>query len=104
VGTGSRVRPSNVRIHTEKAVVAGLVAIILVVLLLIGLWIFVELAKLLGKKARERGHPQDEAISVLSWVGLLFGGVPWLIALVWAFMKPVGAAMPTAGAAPEDTR
>ena len=72
--------------------------IILVLLFLLGIWIFVELAKLPGKKARERGHPQAEAISVLSWVGLLFGGVPWLIALVWAFMKPVGAAVPTAAA------
>ena len=65
--------------------------IILVVLFLIGIWIYFELAKMPGAKARERGHPQADAINVLSWVGLLFGGVPWLLALVWAHMKPAGA-------------
>ena len=49
--------------------------VILVLLFLLAIWIFVELAKLPGSKARERGHPQAEAINVLSWVGLLFGGV-----------------------------
>ena len=64
--------------------------IILVLLFLIAIWIYVELARFPGKKARERGHPQADAIGVLSWVGLLFGAVPWLIALVWAYTKPTG--------------
>lgn len=64
--------------------------IILVVLFLLGIAIYVELAKFPGKKAREREHPQADAINVLSWVGLLFGGVPWLIALVWAYTRPLG--------------
>ena len=63
--------------------------VILVVLVLLGIWIFVELAKLPGSKAQERNHPQAEAINVLGWLGLLFGGVPWLIALVWAYTTPV---------------
>ena len=62
--------------------------IILVVLFLIGIWIYVELAKFPGKKARERDHPQADAINVLAWVGLLLGAVPWVIALVWAYTKP----------------
>ena len=74
--------------------------VILVVLVLIGIWIFVELAKLPGAKASERNHPQAEAINVLGWIGLLFGGVPWLIALVWAFTKP--APMLAAIASPPD--
>ena len=61
--------------------------VILVILVLIGIWLFVELAKLPGQKAKERGHPQQEAINVLGWLGLLFGGVPWLIALVWAYFR-----------------
>jgi hypothetical protein len=75
--------------------------IILVIMFLLGIWIYVELAKFPGKKARARGHPQADAISVLSWVGLLFGGVPWLIALVWAYTRPSGAAelSPTGSAA-----
>ena len=63
--------------------------VILVVMVLLGIWIYVELAKLPGKKARERGHPQADAINVLSWIGLLLGVVPWVIALVWAHMRPI---------------
>jgi hypothetical protein len=66
--------------------------IILVLLVLLGVWIYVEMAKFPGKKALERGHPQADAINVLSWVGLLMGGVPWVIALVWAYTKPIDSA------------
>jgi len=65
--------------------------IILVLLVLLAVWIYVEMAKFPGKKARERGHPQADAINVLSWVGLLMGVVPWVIALVWAYTKPIGS-------------
>jgi len=65
--------------------------IILVILFLIVIWIYVEMAKFPGQKAREREHPQADAINVLSWVGLLLGVVPWVIALVWAYTKPIGA-------------
>ena len=33
-------------------------------------------------------HPQADAIQVLGWIGLITLGVPWLIALVWAYTKP----------------
>ncbi len=65
----------------------GFIILILLVLLLI--WIFVGLAKLPGQKAVERNHPQAEAINVLGWLGLLLGGVGWVVALVWAHTKPV---------------
>ena len=64
---------------------------ILVLLVLIVILIFVKLAALPGQTATERGHPQAEAINVLGWVGLLLGIAPWLVALVWAYMKPVAA-------------
>ena len=65
--------------------------IILVALFLIGIWIYVEPASLPGKKARERDHPQADAITVLAWIGLLLGVVPWVVALVWAYTRPVAA-------------
>ncbi len=65
--------------------------VILVILFLVGIFIYVELAKFPGEKARQRGHPQADAINVLSWIGLLLGAVPWLVALVWAYMTPTGA-------------
>ena len=70
---------------------------ILVALVLLIIWIFVKLAALPGQTASERGHPQAEAINVLGWVGLLLGIAPWLVALVWAYMKPMTA--PTLAAA-----
>ena len=65
--------------------------VILVLLMLLLIWIFVKLAALPGQTAIQRGHPQAEAINVLGWVGLLLGVAPWLVALVWAYVKP-GAA------------
>ncbi len=62
---------------------------ILVLLVLLVVWIYVKLAALPGQTAIERGHPQAEAINVLGWIGLLLGVAPWLVALVWAYMKPV---------------
>ena len=73
--------------------------VILVVLGLLGLWIFVELGSLPGKKAAQRNHPQAEAINILGWLGLLFGGVGWMLALVWAHSKPLLAPIGQAPAA-----
>ena len=61
---------------------------ILVVLAVIGISICFELAAMPGAKARERGHPQADAINVLGWIGLLIGFVPWVVALVWAYTRP----------------
>lgn len=49
--------------------------------------IVIVLGGLPGKIARERNHPQADAINVCGWVGLLTG-VFWFIALVWAYTKP----------------
>ena len=62
---------------------------ILVLLVLLVVWIYAKLAALPGNTATARGHPQAEAINVLGWIGLLLGVAPWLVALVWAYMKPV---------------
>jgi len=62
---------------------------ILVVLVLLVILIYMTLAKIPGDTARERGHPQADAINVLGWIGLLLGLAPWVVALVWAHMKPV---------------
>ena len=82
--------------------------VVLVGLALLGLLLFLKLGSLPGKKAAERNHPQAEAINILGWLGLIFGGVGWIVALVWAHTKPVfapvaqGPAEDEAGA-PDDT-
>jgi uncharacterized membrane protein YfcA len=60
---------------------------ILVSLVLLLIWLYTVLAKMPGDKARERNHPQADAINVLGWIGLLLGVAPWLVALVWAYMR-----------------
>jgi len=62
--------------------------VILVVLVFIAAVIFLELAAIPGKKARERDHPQADAINVLGWIGLVTGGPGWIVALVWAYTSP----------------
>ena len=63
---------------------------ILVLLVLLVIWIYMTLAAMPGQKARERSHPEAEAINVLGWLGLLLGVIPWLIALVWAYTTSDG--------------
>lgn len=60
---------------------------ILVLLVLLLMWLYTVVAKIPGETARERNHPQAEAINVLGWIGLLLGVAPWLVALVWAHIR-----------------
>jgi hypothetical protein len=41
------------------------------------------------KIAHKRQHPQFEAIRTLCLLSLVFGGLLWPIAWVWAYSKPV---------------
>ncbi|MGI9315715.1 MAG: DUF3302 domain-containing protein [bacterium] len=41
-----------------------------------------------GKIARERGHPQAEAIHICSLLGLIVFPL-WMAALIWAYIVPV---------------
>ena len=62
--------------------------LILALVAIIAALVFVELAQLPGRKARERGHPQADAINVLGWLGLVTAGPGWVVAMVWAFTRP----------------
>lgn len=42
------------------------------------------------KIAQKRHHPQKDAIHTLCLLSLLFGGLLWPIAWLWAYTKPVG--------------
>ena len=78
--------------------------LILVVLVVIAVLVFLELGALPGAKARERGHPQVDAINVLGWFGLLLGGLPWVIALVWAHTRPAGSGLQTSSDSAKETQ
>ena len=62
--------------------------IVLFVLCAAVIALMVVLGNLPGKMARSANHPQADAISILAWIGLLTGGLGWLLALVWAKYKP----------------
>jgi hypothetical protein len=54
------------------------------------------------KAAEKRHHPQKEAIHVLCLLSLVFGGLLWPIAWLWAYSRPVVAAMSTGTEKHED--
>jgi len=66
--------------------------IILVVLLATALVVIFLLARLPGQIARDRGHPQAEAVAVAGWCSVLLPIPLWLLAMVWAYYKPKGHA------------
>lgn len=64
---------------------AWVVLIVLILTVLIGFFV---LARLPGQIAKNRNHPQAEAITVAGWLGALMFGVFWPLALIWAFTVP----------------
>ena len=63
--------------------------VVLLVIIASVVVVFVVLGMLPGKIARERQHPQVQAISVASWLALIFGFAAWPFVLVWAYLRPV---------------
>ena len=64
--------------------------VVLVVLGLTGAGILVALGMYPGKIARERAHPQAEAINVCGWWGLVTLGILLPVAWIWAYTTPFG--------------
>jgi hypothetical protein len=65
--------------------------IVILIIVAAAIWIVVTLGSLPGQIAREKNHPQAEAINILGWIGILTLGVGWFAAIVWAYAKPPGA-------------
>lgn len=57
---------------------------------IVGIVIFWMVHVLPEKIAHRRHHPQRSAITTLCLLSLLFGGLLWPLAWLWAFTKPVG--------------
>lgn len=66
-----------------------LTLLIMLVVLAVNVYFIIWLAGLPGRLARERQHPQADAISVLGWLSLLTFFATWPIALVWAYVRRV---------------
>lgn len=65
--------------------------IVLGVLCAAGIWLIVLIGNIPGNMARAADHPQEKAISILAWLGLLTLGIGWGLALVWANTRPIVA-------------
>lgn len=63
--------------------------VVLVIMIASAVVVFVVLGVLPGKIARQRQHPQAQAIQVASWLALIFGFAAWPFVLVWAYLRPV---------------
>lgn len=64
----------------------ALVVLLLLASSAIAIAIFV--AMLPGRIARDRGHPQADAICVCGWWGMLTLGLLLPLAFIWAYAKP----------------
>jgi CBS domain containing-hemolysin-like protein len=70
--------------------VAGYLAIfVLIFVPVLLVYVFWMVHILPEKIAERRGHPQADAIKTLCLLSLVFGGLLWPIAWLWAYSKPV---------------
>ncbi len=69
---------------------ADVLAIVVLILVpLVGIAVFWVVHVLPEKIAHQRHHPQRAAIQTLCLLSLVFGGLLWPIAWLWAYTRPV---------------
>jgi hypothetical protein len=89
LGTAHRADASFLSPEAEDTlatVIALFVIFVVPVVLIVVFW----LVHILPEKiAHKRHHPQFEAIRTLCLLSLVFGGLLWPIAWIWAYTKPV---------------
>jgi CBS domain containing-hemolysin-like protein len=71
---------------TLATIIALFVLFVVPVVLIVLFWMVHILPE---KIAHQRHHPQLDAIRVLCLLSLVFGGLLWPIAWIWAYSKPV---------------
>jgi len=62
--------------------------IVLIILVAAGLGIWALLGAYPGKIARERNHPQADAIAMSGWWGAITLGILTPVAFIWAYTNP----------------
>jgi CBS domain containing-hemolysin-like protein len=63
--------------------------VVLIIAPIVGITVFLLIHVLPEKIAERRHHPQTKAIQCLCLLSLVFGGVLWPLAWLWAYTKPV---------------
>jgi len=64
--------------------------VVLVLVPVIGITVFWIVHVMPEKIAHKRHHPQRDAIQTLCLLSLVFGGLMWPFAWLWAYTRPVG--------------
>ena len=77
--------------ETLDSVAMGLAWFIIAVMPVAGIVVFWKVHILPEKIAEKRHHPQKDAIQVLCLLSLVFGGLLWPIAWLWAYTRPTGS-------------
>jgi len=75
--------------ETLDAVAKWLALFIIFAVPIGGIYLFWMIHILPEKVAEKRHHPQKDAIKTLCLLSLVFGGLLWPIAWLWAYTKPV---------------
>ncbi len=75
--------------ETLDAVANGIAWVVLVVVPIVLIVVFWLVHILPEKIAEKKRHPQAKAIQVLCLLSLVFGGLLWPLAWLWAYSKPV---------------
>lgn len=119
---GSRLRPATLLrlvlpvllMHSGQALASGsmedkiadvMVWVVIVAAPILGLTVFWILHVWPERVALARDHPQKDAIQALCLMSLVFGGMLWPLAMLWAYMKPLRFRLePSSGGVESDAR
>ena len=82
-------RASMFQGETLDAVANGIAWVVLLVVPIVLIVVFWLVHILPEKIAEKKKHPQAKAIQVLCLLSLVFGGMLWPLAWLWAYSKPV---------------
>jgi CBS domain containing-hemolysin-like protein len=75
--------------ETLDSIANGISWVVLVIAPIIGIAVFWMVHILPEKIAEKKKHPQAKAIQCICLLSLVFGGLLWPIAWLWAYTKPV---------------
>jgi hypothetical protein len=78
---------SGEALDTMADILAIVVLLVVPAIVIVLFWIVHVLPE---KIAHKRHHPQRDAITTLCLLSLVFGGLLWPLAWIWAYTKPVG--------------
>jgi CBS domain containing-hemolysin-like protein len=85
--------PAHASSETMDKVADVMAIVVLIVVPITAIAVFWMVHVLPEHLAEKRHHPQTKAIQVLCLLSLVFGGLLWPIAWLWAFTRPVAYKM-----------